>query len=112
MTASGRGTAPPRRTVTCFGGVSVAQPPRAQCAELNAVRTVSAQHAEAGLRIMVDPVNDSLSMGIATAPAPEDAVIIRDGTRVFLSRSAGRRLHRRTLRAELSANRSLFFLDG
>jgi len=68
--------------------------------------------AKAGLRIVVDPVHDSLSMGIATAPAPEDAVITRDGARVFLSRSAARRLYQRTLRAELSANRSLFFLDG
>lgn len=68
--------------------------------------------AEAGLRIVVDPVHDSLSMGIATAPSPEDEVITRDGARLFLSRSAARRLHQRTLRAELSANRSLFFLDG
>jgi Fe-S cluster assembly iron-binding protein IscA len=68
--------------------------------------------AEAGLRIVVDPVHDSLSMAIAATPAREDAVITRDGARVFLSRSAARRLHQRTLRAELSANRSLFFLDG
>ena len=68
--------------------------------------------AEAGLRIVVDPVHDSLSMGVATAPASEDAVITRDGARVFLSRPAARRLHQRTLRAELSAKRSLFFLDG
>jgi iron-sulfur cluster assembly protein len=68
--------------------------------------------AEAGLRIVVDPVHDSLSMGIATAPAPQDAVITRDGARVFVSRPAARRLHKRTLRAELSADRSLFFLDG
>lgn len=67
---------------------------------------------EAGLRIVVDPVNDSLSMAIATAPAPDDAVITRDGARVFLARSAARRLHQRTLRAELSADRSLFYLDG
>lgn len=68
--------------------------------------------AEAGVRIVVDPVHDSLSMGIATAPAPEDAVVTRDGARVFLSRPAARRLHHRTLRAELSENRSLFFLDS
>ena len=42
--------------------------------------------AAAGLRIVVDPVHHSLSMGIARAPSPDDAVITRDGARVFLSR--------------------------
>lgn len=64
-----------------------------------------------GLRIIVDPVNNSLSMGIATAPALADAVVSRGDARVFLSPRAARRLHQRTLRAELSTARSLFFLD-
>jgi hypothetical protein len=66
---------------------------------------------QSGLRIIVDPVNNSLSMGIASAPALSDAVVSRGGARVFLSRPASDRLQHRTLRAELSADRSLFFLD-
>lgn len=65
-----------------------------------------------GLRIIVDPTHHSLSMGVATSPAPGDTVLTHGTVRVFLSPSAARRLHRRTLRAELSADRSLFFLDG
>jgi Fe-S cluster assembly iron-binding protein IscA len=67
---------------------------------------------EAGLRIVVDPVNDSLSMAIASAPAASDAVVSRSAARVFLSPSAASRLDDRTLRAELSEDRSLFFLDN
>ena len=66
--------------------------------------------AEAGLRIVVDPINHSLSMGIASAPVLGDAVVSRGDARVFLSSSAARRLDHRTLEAELSPERSLFFL--
>jgi hypothetical protein len=66
---------------------------------------------QSGLRIIVDPVHHSLSMGIASSPAPADEVISKNAARVFLSPSAAHRLRRRTLRAELSGDRSLFFLD-
>jgi Fe-S cluster assembly iron-binding protein IscA len=65
-----------------------------------------------GLRIIVDPTHHSLSMGVASCPARGDTVVSHGTARVFLSPSAAHRLHRRTLRAELSADRSLFFLDG
>ncbi|MDQ1684861.1 MAG: hypothetical protein QOC82_1598 [Frankiaceae bacterium] len=68
--------------------------------------------AGAGLRIVVDPLHDSLSMHIATSPAADDVVVTRDGANVFLSPSAAHRLHRRTLRADLSPARSSFFLDS
>jgi Fe-S cluster assembly iron-binding protein IscA len=68
--------------------------------------------AQSGLRIIVDPIHHSLSMGIANSPTPGDEVVSKGSARVFLSPSAAQRLHRRTLRAELSADRSLFFLDG
>jgi Fe-S cluster assembly iron-binding protein IscA len=79
------------------------------------VRTVTGRadrSPQAGLRIIVDPVNHSLSMGIAATPAPADAVVRRGAARVFMSPSAADRLDGRTLRAELSEERSLFFLDG
>ena len=65
----------------------------------------------AGLRIVVDHANRSLSMGIVAARAPDDVVVSRGDARIFLSRPAARRLHQRTLHAELSPDRSLFFLD-
>jgi iron-sulfur cluster assembly protein len=79
------------------------------------VRTVTSRadrSPQAGLRIIVDPVNHSLSMGIAAAPAPADAVVRRGAAQVFVSPSAADRLDGRTLRAELSEERYLFFLDG
>jgi iron-sulfur cluster assembly protein len=65
-----------------------------------------------GLRIIVDPVNHSLSMSIAGGPAPADAVVTNGDARVFLSSLAAHRLDGRTLRADISGDRSLFFLDN
>lgn len=65
----------------------------------------------AGLRIVIDPAHQSLSMGISDNPAPADTIVRSAGARLFLSPAAAARLHGRTLRAELSANRSAFFLD-
>jgi Fe-S cluster assembly iron-binding protein IscA len=79
------------------------------------VRTLTSnagRAGDAGLRVIVDPVNDSLSMGLSDAPAESDAVVSKDAALVFLSPSAAHRLDKRTLRAELSEDRSLFFLDG
>lgn len=67
---------------------------------------------QSGLRIVVDPIHHSLSMSIESAPAPDDAVVRRGAAQVYLSPPAAHRLRRRTLRAELSADRSLFFLDS
>jgi Fe-S cluster assembly iron-binding protein IscA len=79
------------------------------------VRTLT-NHAnsspDAGLRIRIDPVHDSLSMGIVAEPAPTDAVVTRDEARVFLSPAAVQRLGDRTMRAEITDDRSLFFLDN
>jgi len=66
---------------------------------------------EAGLRIVVDPNHRSLSMGLARKPEPQDEVVSTDGAHVFLSPSAAARLEQRTLRAEITDERSLFFLD-
>lgn len=67
---------------------------------------------QSGLRIVVDPVHHSLSMSIASAPSEADTIVRRDAAQVYLSPPAAHRLRRRTLRAELSADRSLFFLDN
>jgi Fe-S cluster assembly iron-binding protein IscA len=67
---------------------------------------------DAGLRIRVDPLHDSLSMGIADAPAPADLVVTRDEARVFLSPKAAHRLGDRTMGAEITEDRSRFFLDS
>ena len=66
----------------------------------------------AGLRIVVDPTHNSLSMALAMGPQPADVVVATQGARVFLTALASRRLHRRTLRAELTDGRTLFFLDA
>jgi Fe-S cluster assembly iron-binding protein IscA len=66
---------------------------------------------QAGLRIVVDPVNHSLSMRLAGTPGPTDAVVDGHGARVFLSPSAAHRLDERTLGAEITEQRALFFLD-
>jgi Fe-S cluster assembly iron-binding protein IscA len=68
--------------------------------------------ARSGLRIVVDPVHDSLSMSLASAPSTTDAVVGTGEARVFLSARASHRLDQRTLRAEISASRSLFFLGS
>jgi len=65
----------------------------------------------AGLRIIIDPLHRSLSMGIADGPVRADTIVQTAGARVFLSPAAASRLDGRTLRAEMSSNRSVFFLD-
>lgn len=65
----------------------------------------------AGLRIRVDPLHDSLSMGIADEPDASDVVLTKDEARVFLSPAAAHRLGDRTMRAEITEQRSVFFLD-
>jgi Fe-S cluster assembly iron-binding protein IscA len=79
------------------------------------VRTLT-NHAtsspDAGLRIRIDPLHHSLSMGIVDGPAPSDAVVTRDEARVFLSPAAVQRLGHRTMRAEITDARSVFFLDN
>lgn len=63
-----------------------------------------------GLRIVIDPVHDSLSMSLASCAAPGDTVVASGDTRVFLSSAASQRLATRTLRADTTATRSSFFL--
>jgi iron-sulfur cluster assembly protein len=67
--------------------------------------------AEAGVRIVVDPTHHSLSMGLAPKPEPRDVVVAIHGARVFLTPLAANRLRRRTLKAEITTTRALFFLD-
>ena len=78
---------------------------------IRTLRQDAALWEQAGLRIVVDPTNLSLSMGLAVTPSPGDAVVDRYGARVFLSPSAAYRLGRGTLQAEITEGRSLFFLD-
>jgi iron-sulfur cluster assembly protein len=66
---------------------------------------------QAGLRMVVDPTNLSLSMDLAETPAAGDTVVDRFGARVFLSPSAAHRLGEGTLQAEIAEERSRFFLD-
>jgi Fe-S cluster assembly iron-binding protein IscA len=78
---------------------------------VTALTSAEDRSGHSGLRIIIDPVHHSLSMGIARRQ-PDDAVISKGSARVFLAPSAAHRLRRRTLRAELSADRSVFFLDN
>jgi len=64
-----------------------------------------------GLRIVLNPATHSLSMGLAPAPEPADAIVARDGAKLFLSQPAAQRLENLTLRAEISTTKSVFFLD-
>jgi Fe-S cluster assembly iron-binding protein IscA len=66
--------------------------------------------AKAGLRIIVDPVHRSLSMGVTQGPAPADQLHTQDQARVFLSPAAAHRLQSRTLHAEITDARSVFFI--
>jgi hypothetical protein len=50
-------------------------------------------------------------MGLASAPKRNDAVIARDGALLFLSGPAAERLEGRTLCAEITSTRSVFFLQ-
>jgi hypothetical protein len=65
-----------------------------------------------GLRIDLNPDTDSLSMGMAVAPDPSDAVVVRAGAMLFLSPPALQRMDGRRLCAEITGSRSLFFLDA
>jgi hypothetical protein len=65
----------------------------------------------AGLRIVTDPVCHSLSMSLAATKATEDSEIATDDVHLFLSPSVARRLTGRTLCAEITTARSVFFLD-
>lgn len=65
-----------------------------------------------GLRIVLNPATDSLSMGLAAAPDTSDAVIARAGARLFLSPPAVQRTQGRRLCAEITDARALFFLDA
>jgi hypothetical protein len=67
--------------------------------------------AGAGVRIVIDPTHNSLSMDVARRPELRDTVVSHDGAQLFLTQAAAGRLQERTLQAEISASRSLFFLD-
>jgi Fe-S cluster assembly iron-binding protein IscA len=75
------------------------------------LRTDAELREQAGLRVVVDAANRSLSMDLANAPAAGDTVVSGCGARVFLSPSAAYRLRAGTLRAEITNERSRFFLD-
>jgi Fe-S cluster assembly iron-binding protein IscA len=79
---------------------------------VTALTSAEDRSGQSGLRIIIDPVHHSLSMGIARRPQPADTVVSKGSAHVFLAPSAAHLLRRRTLRAELSADRSLFFLDS
>jgi Fe-S cluster assembly iron-binding protein IscA len=64
-----------------------------------------------GLRIVIDPVHESLSMSLASRPAPSDTVVVSFDTRVFLSSDASQRLASRTLQAHTTPTRSSFFFS-
>jgi iron-sulfur cluster assembly protein len=66
---------------------------------------------QGGLRIGIDSAYHSLSMALVHAPQKTEAVIASRGARVFLPIPVARRLVDRTLRAEITEARSLFFLD-
>ena len=65
-----------------------------------------------GIRIVIDGQHHSLSMGLAPGPEPHDEVISSGGARVFLSRPANGRLGSRTLEAEVTDLRSVFYLSS
>jgi Fe-S cluster assembly iron-binding protein IscA len=66
---------------------------------------------DAGIRIVVDPSHHSLSMGLAPHAESQDIVVTARGAHVFLAPAAAHRLRRRTLQAEVTTSRTLFFLD-
>ena len=63
-----------------------------------------------GLRIVIDPLHNSLSMSLAACAAPGDKVVASGDTQVYLSSAASQRLSTRTLHADTTATRSSFFL--
>lgn len=64
-----------------------------------------------GVRIDTDPSSHALSMGLSANPDNADTVVAKHGARLFLSSPAAERLADATLCAEVSADRSVFFLD-
>lgn len=78
---------------------------------ISTLTTKTATANQSGLRIIIDPVHGGLSMSLAHMPGPTDSVVISGPARVFLSPSASRRLTKRTLHADISSNRSRFFLN-
>jgi hypothetical protein len=50
-------------------------------------------------------------MDVASAAEPRDVVVVSGGVNVFLSASAAERVTGGTLRAQLTDDRSAFFLD-
>jgi hypothetical protein len=64
-----------------------------------------------GLRITVDPRYDSLTMALAGAPSPGDAIIGNHESLVFLSADASLRLSGQTLQASDPVERPSFFLS-
>jgi iron-sulfur cluster assembly protein len=73
--------------------------------------TSRAESSEAaGMRIVVNPIHGSLSMGVAERPGPDDQVHTQDEARVFLSPAAANKLDRRTIHAEITEDRSVFYL--
>jgi hypothetical protein len=67
--------------------------------------------AGSGLRISLNPVTDSLSMGMAHDAEPADEVVTRDGARLFLAAGAVRRTKGRRLCARITDGESTFYLD-
>ncbi|HEY5186864.1 MAG TPA: adhesin [Actinomycetes bacterium] len=78
---------------------------------IRALRQDAALREQAGLRMVVDPTNLSLSMDLVEAPAAGDTVVARYGARVFLSPSAAYRLGEGILQAQITEQSSHFFLD-
>lgn len=79
------------------------------------VRTL-VEHDEAipetgGLRIATDPRSHALSMALAPSAMATDVVVADHGVRLFLSPVAAERLNERTLNAEVTVERSAFFLN-
>lgn len=64
-----------------------------------------------GLRIVTDPRSKALSMALAPGSKATDVVVADQGVQIFLSPAAAERLNERTLKAEVTAGRSAFFLD-
>lgn len=77
---------------------------------IRALSTRAGAPSPSGLRIVIDPVHDSLSMSLVSCAVAGDATVTRGETQVFLSAAASQRLAQRTLHANTTAGRSSFFL--
>jgi hypothetical protein len=77
------------------------------------VRTLAEQAdlpPHGGLRIVVNPATNSLSMGLVAGPAGDDIILDRHAARVFLTADAADRLRGLVLHAEVTDTRAVFFL--